>query len=148
MSHARHGVSDHRQLHCLFNHVFGRTLTKISKLRVTGFLPESTSDRYMPLLNASNMKIVSISWRHGGNWVVTWNDLHLVSSPFDVLQNCRRIYQMSMIEINWLIPHLNHVFASPLSWECQLFLWILIAAMSAFALGIWLLCSGSDLPSF
>ena len=36
MSHGQHDVSNHRQLHCLFNHLFRRTSKKTSKLRVTG----------------------------------------------------------------------------------------------------------------
>ena len=42
-SHDRHGVSNHRQLHCLFNRLFRLTSKKIPKLRATGLCEEKPS---------------------------------------------------------------------------------------------------------
>ena len=53
----RHGVSNHRRLHCLLNCCFRRRSKKTSKLRVTGY-------RWIPAQKASNAENVSIWWRH------------------------------------------------------------------------------------
>ena len=59
------GVSNHRGLDCLFNHLFGRISKKISKLRVTGFcagnLPVTGE---FPTQMASNAENVTIWRRH------------------------------------------------------------------------------------
>ena len=57
----RDGVSNHRRLHCLINHLLRHRLKKTSKLLVTGLC-----DRWIPLTRASNREKVSIWWRHPG----------------------------------------------------------------------------------
>ena len=64
-----HGMSNHRQLKCLFNGMFRRTSKKASKFRVTDPLGYgSTADLWFPSQRASkpNAKNDSLSWRHHG----------------------------------------------------------------------------------
>ena len=60
----RHGVSNHRRLDCLSNHLFRRISKKTSKVRVTGLCegnpPVATG---FPSQRASNAENVSIWWR-------------------------------------------------------------------------------------
>ena len=46
----RDGVSNHRRLDCWLNRLFSRTSKNTSKLRVTGFVRETTGDRWIPLI--------------------------------------------------------------------------------------------------
>ena len=61
----RRGVSNHRQIYCLFDRVFRRTLKKTSNLRVTGLCagnPPVTGG--FPTQGASNADFFPIWWRH------------------------------------------------------------------------------------
>ena len=50
MSNGRHDVSEHRQLHCLFNSLMRLTTKKTSKCRINGPVwGESNGDRLIPL---------------------------------------------------------------------------------------------------
>ena len=64
-SHGYYGVSNHRQLPCLFNRLYRRTSKERSKLRVTGFCEGNppVTDGF-PSQRASNKENVSIWWRH------------------------------------------------------------------------------------
>ena len=60
----RGDVSNHRRLHCLFNHLFRRKLRKTSNLRVTclcGGISPKTGE--FPAQRASCAEIISIWWR-------------------------------------------------------------------------------------
>ena len=64
----RDGVSNHRRLGCLLNHLFMRRSKKTSKLRVTGLCegnsPVTGEFPAQKPLKASNAENVSIWWRH------------------------------------------------------------------------------------
>ena len=63
-SYERHGVSNYRQLDCLFIHLF-RSKKKPSKIHITGPLwGESTVNRCLPPQSTSDAGSVSMSWRH------------------------------------------------------------------------------------
>ena len=61
----RDGVSNHRHLNCLLNHLFGRRPKKTSKLRVTGLcVGNSPVTGEFLAQRASNAENASIWWRH------------------------------------------------------------------------------------
>ena len=61
----RNGSSNHRRLHCLLNRLFRHRSKKKSKLRVTGLWGgNSPVTGEFPAQKASNVKKVSIWWRH------------------------------------------------------------------------------------
>ena len=62
MSHAHHGVTNHRQLDCLFNGLFRVIIKKTSKLRIEGPLFGKTSE--FPSQRTSNAQRISVSLRH------------------------------------------------------------------------------------
>ena len=60
-----HGVSNHRRLDCLFNHLFRRSQKKTSNHRVTGLCEgNSPVTSEFPAQRASNAENVSTWWRH------------------------------------------------------------------------------------
>ena len=69
-SYEYHGVSNHRRLDCLLNHLFSRRSKKTSKRRFTGLCEgNSPVTGEFPAQKASSAEIVSIWWRHHGKWV-------------------------------------------------------------------------------
>ena len=62
-SHKSHGVSNHRQLDCLFHTVFRLTTQKTSELYITDLLWGGIH-QWLSTQRASNRESVSMSWRH------------------------------------------------------------------------------------
>ena len=61
-SHGYHGISNHRQLHCLLNRLFRHTPKKIAKLLVSGFCEGNPLSGGLSSQGASNTENVSIWW--------------------------------------------------------------------------------------
>ena len=61
----RNGVSNHRHVHCLLNHLFGRRSKKTSKPRVTGLCKGNQPvTGEFPSNRASDAENISIWWCH------------------------------------------------------------------------------------
>ena len=90
------GVSNHQPNHCLFNRLFTRRSTKISKLRVTGLCEgNSPLTAEFPEQMASNAENVSIWSRH-----------HVLSNPYSGnwsvdLMNRTTAYKLPRSHIMW-----------------------------------------------
>ena len=115
----RHGVSTHRRLDCLPNHLFRPISKRISKLRVTGLCernPPVTGG--FPSQRASNAENVSIRWGGGARSVIPSNVLHLTrhDTTWDIagrFEQCRSIVYNGFEIINaqelWTImPHIPY----------------------------------------
>ena len=73
------GVSNHRGLDCLLNHLFRRRSKKTPKLRVTGLCKgNSPVTGEFPTQRASNAENVSIWWRHQ-MWPCILTDIYMYS---------------------------------------------------------------------
>ena len=64
-SHVRHNISNHHQLHCLFNRLFGRTPKAHQSPALLAFCDEnSPMTGKFPSQRVGIAEIVSISWHH------------------------------------------------------------------------------------
>ena len=78
-SHGHHGVSNHRQLNCLFNPLSRHTEENIKTVRHWPLWGESTGDRWIPIKKTSNAENASIWWRNHTIIKIGWShDCHVL----------------------------------------------------------------------
>ena len=84
LRHNEHrGVSKHRHLHCLLNHLFRRRSKETSKLRVTGLCEGNSSVTGESPAQRADAENVSIWWRHHDAWIFEKGVITSISCSVD-----------------------------------------------------------------